>query len=70
MSDKKIQDISILYKIELIKEPHIGEVIEHVFDIEDLEEDGISDWILEEDFYSEGIGWPTDYYKILERSIV
>lgn len=61
-------EAEIRFKIKLTKPPVEGKIIEITMDIEDLEEGSISDEIMERNLYP-SMGWPTDYYRVLEREI-
>jgi len=64
-----IQNFKVRYKLKLTQGEFKGKVIDLIFDIEDLEEEDISQRLIDENYY-EGISWPTDYYDILERQVI
>lgn len=63
------QSIKILYTLRLTHGIQKGVVINREFDIEELEEEDISDYLIRNGYYKE-MGHPCDYYDIIGRKLI
>ncbi len=64
-----IQQATIKYRLKLTQGEVKGQIIDLEIELDELQESDISDKLIEEGYY-ESMGWPTDYYDILERTVV
>lgn len=64
----KIDEVNIYYKLKLTYGEQKGKIVEYIIDIDDLQEDDISDKLIEDGHY-DSMGWPTDYYEVIERRL-
>jgi hypothetical protein len=67
-----VQNARINYTLKLLKQPlvgNIGDIIEiNGVLLDELEEEDLSNKLIEEGYY-ESMGWPSDWYTVVNRSI-
>lgn len=62
-------DTLITYSIKILKFKNAGEIINRVFTIEEIENDGIASWLVNHGHYFECKGDLNEYIEILSRDI-
>ena len=63
-----MENAKITYNLLLTKPPVEGKEVKLTFTLDELEEFDISSRLIEDGHY-DSMGWPTDYYKVLNREI-